>query len=397
MTNYKIEKDPITNKILSYTKVQSNTPLYSTDIIVDSGDLSGINLNEPMFLNDDGEISSENENIDNCDNTIQELSSQILELSSENDSDYFMRLIMDGATLAKARSEVQSRQKKLEDLNANLEEKKSEHQQHIRNYYLSKNHQLDLALECQYYSAVILLIKDENRYLKEWIDWHLALGFDHIYIYDNGEKDHVQDIVDLYSTEVKQKITVIDWTGHHTHIQQDAYNHFLSNYKADVRWGLFIDSDEFLRFTDGETTNVNAFLRSYEDYTEVWGYEVEYNANGHEIYENKPVRERFTRQTDVREGFYWKNFIQVNRIDSFLMHYAYYDESKHLLFKNEQSNQDLFVIDHYYTKSWEEWKKKIMERGGADPNYHKALREFFFYNPDMSHLDTGENAVQSYE
>ena len=116
-----------------------------------------------------------------------------------------------------------------------------------------------------------------------------------------------------------------------------------------------------------------------------------------ETYEDKPVRERFTRQTDVREGFYWKNFIQVNRIDSFLMHYAYYDESKHLLFKDDQSNQDLFVIDHYYTKSWEEWQKKIMERGGADPNYHKVLREFFFYNPDMAYLDTGENAVQSYE
>ena len=218
-----------------------------------------------------------------------------------------------------------------------------------------------------------------------------------MYIYDNGEKDHAQEIVDLYAAEMQRKITVIDWTGHHTHIQQDAYNHFLSNYKKDARWGLFIDSDEFLRFTDGQTTDVNTFLRSYEDYTEVWGYEVEYDANGQETYEDKPVRERFTRQTDVREGFYWKNFIQVNRIDSFLMHYAYYDESRHLLFKNEKSNQDLFVIDHYYTKSWEEWQKKIMERGGADPNYHKALREFFFYNPDMAYLDTGENAVQSYE
>ena len=64
---------------------------------------------------------------------------------------------------------------------------------------------------------------------------------------------------------------------------------------------------------------------------------------------------------------------------------------------NSRGTMLLFVIDHDYTKSWEEWKKKIMERGGADPNYHKALREFFFYNPDMSHLDTGENAVQSYE
>ncbi|NBH99187.1 hypothetical protein E5357_14455 [Hominisplanchenecus murintestinalis] len=100
---------------------------------------------------------------------------------------------------------------------------------------------------------------------------------------------------------------------------------------------------------------------------------------------------------DVREGFYWKNFIQVNRIDAFEMHYAYYDPEKHQVWKNGEHNKDLFVIDHYYTKSWEEWKRKIMERGGADPNYHKALREFFVYNPDMIHLDTGEDAVQAYE
>lgn len=55
------------------------------------------------------------------------------------------------------------------------------------------------------------------------------------------------------------------------------------------------------------------------------------------------------------------------------------------------------MIDHYYTKSWEEWCWKIKERGGADPNYHKALREFFYYNPDMKYLDTGEQAVQAYE
>ena len=256
---------------------------------------------------------------------------------------------------------------------------------------------MDAALECKYYTAVVLLIKNENRYLKEWLDWHLSIGFQHIYIYDNGDIDHVQDIVDTYNADVQQMITVVDWTGHHTHIQQDAYNHFMSNYKQDVRWGLFIDSDEFLRFTDEVTTDVNAFLKAYEEYTEVWGYEVEYDANGQEKYENKPVRERFTRRTDAREGFYWKNFVQVNRIDSFLMHYAYYDPAKHLVFKNEQSNQDLFVIDHYYTKSWEEWQWKIKERGGADPNYHKALREFFYYNPDMAYLDTGENVHQAYE
>lgn len=390
----KLMIDDLTGKILGYTKVRSNTCIYKDDVLVEESELAGMKIENAYWV--DGKVINKEET-DGYYAEMAALEDEIRENQQTDAQSSLLDYLVKGSTLTAAIKKIKSVREKIQSLTDRREELKEKRQKDIREYYLSRNRERDALLECKCYSAVILLIKDENRYLKEWLDWHLNLGFEHVYIYDNGEKDHVKDVVDLYAAEMQQKITVIDWTGHHTHIQQDAYNHFLSNHKADVRWGLFIDSDEFLRFTDGETTDVNTFLRSYEDYTEVWGYEVEYDANGQETYEDKPVRERFTRQTDVREGFYWKNFIQVNRIDSFLMHYAYYDESKHLLFKDEQSNQDLFVIDHYYTKSWEEWKKKIMERGGADPNYHKALREFFFYNPDMSHLDTGENAVQSYE
>lgn len=390
----KLMIDDLTGKILGYTKVRSNTCIYKDDVLVEESELAGMKIENAYWV--DGKVINKEET-EGYYAEMAALEDEIRENQQTDAQSSLLDYLVKGSTLTAAIKKIKSVREKIQSLTDRREELKEKRQKDIREYYLSRNRERDALLECKCYSAVILLIKDENRYLKEWLDWHLNIGFEHVYIYDNGEKDHVKDVVDLYAAEMQQKITVIDWTGHHTHIQQDAYNHFLSNHKADVRWGLFIDSDEFLRFTDGETTDVNTFLRSYEDYTEVWGYEVEYDANGQETYEDKPVRERFTRQTDVREGFYWKNFIQVNRIDSFLMHYAYYDESKHLLFKDEQSNQDLFVIDHYYTKSWEEWKKKIMERGGADPNYHKALREFFFYNPDMSHLDTGENAVQSYE
>ena len=390
----KLMIDGLTGKILGYTKVRSNTCIYKDDVLVEENELAGMKIENAYWV--DGKVINKEET-DGYYAEMAALEEEIRENQQTDAESSLLDYLVKGSTLTAAIKKIKSVREKIQSLTDRREALKEERRKAIREYYLSRNRERDALLECKFYSAVILLIKDENRYLKEWLDWHLNLGFEHVYIYDNGGKDHVQDIVDLYAAETQQKITVIDWTGHHTHIQQDAYNHFLSNHKKDVRWGLFIDSDEFLRFTDGETTDVNTFLRSYEDYTEVWGYEVEYDANGQETYEDKPVRERFTRQTDVREGFYWKNFIQVNRIDSFLMHYAYYDESRHLLFKDEESNQDLFVIDHYYTKSWEEWKKKIMERGGADPNYHKALREFFFYNPDMSHLDTGENAVQSYE
>ena len=390
----KLIKDDLTGKIFGYTKIRDNTCIYNTDVLVKESELAAVGLENAYWI--DGMLCKMTEE-EEYHAEIIALGEEIRQQEKENEGKELLDYLLDGKTMTAAVKLIKAAKDKIEELTERRDAIVEEHRRELEAYYLEQNRAADAKLDCKYYSAVILLIKDENRYLQEWLDWHLALGFDHIYIYDNGEKDHVQDIVDLYTAEVQQKITVIDWTGHHEHIQQDAYNHFMGNYKSDVRWGLFIDSDEFLRFTDGETTDVNTFLQAYEDYTEVWGYEVEYDANGQEKYENKPVRERFTQRTDVREGFYWKNFIQPNRIDSFLMHYAYYDPAKHQIFKNEQLNQDLFVIDHYYTKSWEEWQEKIKVRGGADPNYHKALWEFFFYNPDMAYLDTGENAVQAYE
>lgn len=388
----KIQIDPIIKKVLCYTKVAQNTQIYKSDILVEE---SAVPEFDTPCLYVDGEFIEITD--ENYDGSLERLNSQIAELSQVDDNNYFINLYMEGKSMTAARTATFERKEQRELLYKQREQLLAEHQENVTSHYLAENRKLDSALDCKYYSSVILLIKHENRYLKEWIDWHLQLGFDHIYIYDNGTDEKVIEVVEKYDADIQKKITVTDWSGHHNHIQQDAYNHFMENFKTETRWGLFIDSDEFLRFTDGVTINVNEFLKGYEDYTEVWGYEVEFNANGQEKYENAPVRERFTKQVDTREGFYWKNFIQVNRIDSFLMHYAYYDERKHQMFKNEQSNQDLFVIEHYYTKSWEEWQWKIKERGGADPCYHKALKEFFEYNPEMKYLDTGEHAVQAYE
>lgn len=382
---YKVDIDQVSGRLRSYTEIQGNIPIYNDDVIVQSltqiGDL--------IFRTKEGE---------EYEQELERLCKQLTELQAEDEREQLMRLIIDeGKSLEEAREQIRLHREQIAELQTVIKEKENAHEEAIREYYRKKDAEADAAIDFKHYTGVVLLIKDENRYLREWIDYHDAIGFDKIYIYDNGVKERVAEIVEAFPDAVREKITIIDWTGHHEHIQQDAYNHFLANFREEVRWALMIDSDEFLTFTDSKTTNVNDFLKDYEDYTEIWGYEVEYNANGQERYEDRPVRERFTETTTVRDGYFWKNFIQPNRISHFTMHYARYNDQKHFLYKNGRKNSDLFRIDHYYTKSWEEWKWKIKERGGADPNYHKILSEFFFYNPDMKYLDTGENVCQSYE
>jgi hypothetical protein len=44
-------------------------------------------------------------------------------------------------------------------------------------------------------TSICLIIKDENDYINEWLDWHLKVGFEHFYIYDNGSKIAIKDSV----------------------------------------------------------------------------------------------------------------------------------------------------------------------------------------------------------
>ena len=85
------------------------------------------------------------------------------------------------------------------------------------------------------YSSLCLIIRDENKYLKEWLMHHLPLT-DHIYIYDNGAKEDASDITSTLPKPVQSKITVIPYKDGYEHIQEEAYKHFLENHGSEKIW-----------------------------------------------------------------------------------------------------------------------------------------------------------------
>ena len=46
--------------------------------------------------------------------------------------------------------------------------------------------------------AVVAILKNEGRYLKEWLDYHLLAGVDHFYLYDNDSTDNYKEIIAPY-------------------------------------------------------------------------------------------------------------------------------------------------------------------------------------------------------
>lgn len=254
----------------------------------------------------------------------------------------------------------------------------------------------------KYYSAICLIIRNENEYLQEWIRHHLKLGFEHIYIYDHNCKVPIEHTIKtkLKSYE-REYITIINWQGRHTHAQDEAYTNCINFYGKECEWLAFIDTDEFIILHKNKS--INDFLKQYDDVGGVYMNWIMYNANNQEHYEHKPVMERFTQQCpDFQQ--YGKLITKPDRIQKMYIHEASYKKGYHTVDENKNIvigrrhpyHTKLIQCNHYYTKSWEEWKRKI-SRGVADPYFGRNLREFFLYNPGMKYLDDGTEQFQEYE
>ena len=72
-------------------------------------------------------------------------------------------------------------------------------------------------------TSLVAIGRRENQYAREWVGHHLALGFDHIYIYDNNHEgeEHFEYVLGDYVTE--GLVTVIDYRDKER-AQRSAYN-----------------------------------------------------------------------------------------------------------------------------------------------------------------------------
>lgn len=110
-------------------------------------------------------------------------------------------------------------------------------------------------------AAIIATQKNEGIFLVEWIAYHLAIGFDRIFICYNG----CQDGSDVLIARIAEKfpVTIIDNTnpvGERT-IQASANHRCLTHPLIEgIDWVLHIDVDEFFL---PESDDVGAFLSKH--------------------------------------------------------------------------------------------------------------------------------------
>lgn len=89
------------------------------------------------------------------------------------------------------------------------------------------------------------IAKLENDYVREWVEYHLGLGFDHIIIGDNNDPDGEVLQHPIIDYVLNNKVTVLD-VRKPSITQMVFYNDIYNNYCDDYDWVLFLDIDEFL-------------------------------------------------------------------------------------------------------------------------------------------------------
>lgn len=248
------------------------------------------------------------------------------------------------------------------------------------------------------YRSILINVKDEHRYLPEWIEHHLGLGFDHIYVVEDFNSSSHRDLLDSYiqtktvSLHRMEDFDILDEKKNHTPWRQVwMYDKFFQTgivtpHKDE--WCLFLDTDEFLMFRDGYTINNWMFdLNTHARETGDWfSYIVlrNFNASGHIYAPKVPTVQAYTHWEYRDNDMLCKSIVNVSRPYKFFCIQRAMRIGQEKVAKPKAAELDTgnVWINHYFTKSWEDWLVR-MRRGSQDPELRKLEQFFTMYNPDM--------------
>ena len=237
--------------------------------------------------------------------------------------------------------------------------------------------------ELRGYLAAVVIVKDEGSYLREWLEFHRLVGVEHIYLYDNGSSDNSEEVLSHflginYVTRIPWSSFVRDGSP-----QRLAYAHALSNFGPAWRWMAFIDADEFLFPTEADA--LPSVLSRYEHLPAVAVYWKMFGFSGHVtrpaglVIENFTRRAPFPTEPGLKDGLLnFKSIIDPSKVKAVVTPHAMMLDNEligafteHDAFVSTSSRHSSHArtgqlsLNHYYTKSKEEFERKLSRGCGA--------------------------------
>ena len=106
---------------------------------------------------------------------------------------------------------------------------------------------------------IVTCCRDEVDVIETFVNFYLKMGFDHIYIVDNGSTDGTLDVIK--SLIARGKPVTLKEDGRRGYEKYLTEHYHDAARDRDARWVFFIDSDEFILFEQG----VKKYLDSLDE------------------------------------------------------------------------------------------------------------------------------------
>ena len=252
-------------------------------------------------------------------------------------------------------------------------------------------------------TCIYTVVKDEQDYLDDFIGYHLNLGIDHIFIYEDiGSESHrdicnkypdvsLMSILSLYSEEEQPDIIQRKKEGK---FLQSDYAHrglmYIKNNHPDIEWCFSIDADEYITPTEP----FPSLLGAYNEYDAVLLYWQNFGASGR-IYKpiyDKPIYQIYTKPCGYFSGDWRSRNItklcwNMKRLKNEYIYGVHVGLCNWVRtdYQTDRTLEPCFekiFLKHYITKSYEEYKWKLEKRGMMCVNNRK-LEQFFELNPEL--------------
>ena len=268
---------------------------------------------------------------------------------------------------------------------------------------------------CKEYRKKILnillcsIIKDENIYLRQFIDYYFDIGVNKVIILDNNNINNGEIIEDVIKDYIDSGFVEIINIRNKTKFQTKGYTIVYKKYHLNYDWLLFFDVDEYLIIP--KYNNIHDFLNEnkYYDYDIIHVSWVYFDDNDLIYYDNRTLLERFTRprhlynkkfntldihiKSIIKNGFI--NFIWEGNSHTPKGNFKCCDvnginiKNNYLLYKNPAiiGNLTIPYIKHFLFKSVEEYFSKKLPRGSATGlggnKYENIASKVNFFNNNI--------------
>jgi hypothetical protein len=251
--------------------------------------------------------------------------------------------------------------------------------------------------------SICTVIRNEGRYLLEWIAYHRAIGIRDIFIYDNESSDHTPQL--LSKLQKKGYLRYMRWeTPPDRSPQLSAFEHYIRVNQSDCGFVALIDLDEFIMLPEC-CRNINEYFMKQDLFREQIGAiavnQRVFGSSGEINYRPEYVIERFhmTADRDYVENCWFKSFSRPSLVSGVPNpHYVRLKAGSYVNAIGEDLDADLIAtgkvsaicdglrINHYIIKSLEEFRAKQQRGGGAGATAEVRFRRYtdgFFFGREV--------------